>query len=294
MPASREDLRTWTAPGTQDAAQATYRSIETALTRAPGLRGRSFETFLQGSYANATNIRGDSDVDIVTMLRDTYSVDLSRLPPAQVKSWHVRALPVSYKEWDFRRDVRTALQGHYGGGRVDAKNKCIRVRKTHGYVDADVVPSLQHRVYLEFTGSGNDRWIEGIKIYPVQGTPIVNFPKEHIRNGQAKNQRCQQRYKPTVRQIKRLRHRAEAEGRLSPSLAPGYLLECMVHNVGDHVFVADDEQRVRLVLAFLASADLAGFKSCDGVHTLFNSDPGGFAVPIAERIIAALRATLVA
>lgn len=291
MPVTKDDARAWTAAGTQDTAKKTYASVKNALDTAPELKSRRFEIFLQGSYANATNLRGDSDVDVVAMLFDTISPDISRLSLAQKAAWNARAAgPVTYHEWDFRRDVHAALNRYYGVPRVKPRKKCIRVLKTEGYVDADVVPALQHRLYLEY--GANQRYIEGIRIYPTEGPSIVNYPKEHVANGQAKNKRCAERYKPTVRQVKHLRNRAEGFGLLDHGIAPGYLLECMVYNVADHLFVADDGLRLTQVLAALASANLAGFLSCDGIHTLFGTDPGGFKTTDAERIISILRSSL--
>ena len=44
-----------------------------------GLPGTRTRIYLQGSYRNYTNIRGDSDVDIVAELRSSFSPDLSIL-----------------------------------------------------------------------------------------------------------------------------------------------------------------------------------------------------------------------
>ncbi len=73
------EARNLTAKGAKDSAERTYASIKAALDQAPGLKRYDYEAFLQGSYANATNIRGDSDVDIVAMLKSTYMPDLELL-----------------------------------------------------------------------------------------------------------------------------------------------------------------------------------------------------------------------
>ena len=43
------------------------------------MTSRNVDIYLQGSYANATNIRGDSDVDLVTELQSVWQRDLGRL-----------------------------------------------------------------------------------------------------------------------------------------------------------------------------------------------------------------------
>jgi hypothetical protein len=185
--------------------------------------------------------------------------------------------------------VKSALVAYYGYGRVSDKDKCIRVAKTDGYVDADVVSAFQYRHYRTSDPQDLTRdWVEGIIIYPLSGGSIINFPKEHIKNGQAKNAACDGRYKSSVRQVKRLRNRAVDEGRISKSDAPGYLLECMTYNVPRAEFVANDSERLEKVILHLKFTDKSNFMSCDGIHTLFGTDPGGFSVTKAQRVIDAL------
>ena len=59
---------------------ATYQTLKSVLhsSNAP-YASRSFETFLQGSYANDTNVYADSDVDIVIKTSAVYYSDTSNL-----------------------------------------------------------------------------------------------------------------------------------------------------------------------------------------------------------------------
>jgi hypothetical protein len=61
MTSTPQEHMKWTAAGSNTAAQNTYASIRQALKELASRR--SLDIFLQGSYANATNIRADSDVD---------------------------------------------------------------------------------------------------------------------------------------------------------------------------------------------------------------------------------------
>ena len=181
------------------------------------------------------------------------------------------------------------LSVYYDEDCVSDKDKCIRVAKRRGYVDADVVPAFQYRYFKSSNPSNfHSDCVKGIIIYPLSGGTIVNYPKEHIRNGQAKNEDCGGLYKPTVRQIKRLRNRAVSEGRLSKSESPGYLLECMTYSVPQSMFVSDDSVRLTIVVNYLKFTGKAGFMSCDGIHTLFGTDPGGFSLTQAQSVIDAL------
>jgi hypothetical protein len=79
MPIPESQLGTWSHQGSVTQSKDTYTTIKRAL-EAPEVpyAGRSFESFLQGSYGNDTNVYADSDVDIVMKLNSTFYKDLSR------------------------------------------------------------------------------------------------------------------------------------------------------------------------------------------------------------------------
>lgn len=296
MSVSDSDLRSWTTPGAQTSATATYHSVKAALDASPEMRRLNWVAFLQGSYANATNTRGDSDVDIVVMLTETFYADLQLLgSDARAREATSRS-PVVTSAATFRAVVHRALDAYYGPSLVAAKNKCLRVAKQPGYVDADVVPCLQVRRYRTFNSNAGSDYIEGISIEPLTGGRIVNFPKEHLANGEAKSRATGSAYKPTVRQVKRLRRRAVDLGLLSPTDASGYLLECLVFNGPTPIFQGTDAHRVRRVVYWLdehSAEDLASTMwSCDEIHALFQNDPGDHNQYTAKRVMSTLAGML--
>jgi hypothetical protein len=285
MTSSAAERSNWTAAGSDASAKKTYDSIKTALAEI--VQRRSVDVFLQGSYANSTNIRADSDVDVVVMTRATFQGASERL--ASTARSEFDALPAAtYTAADLRREVTQALTAYYGSDRVHSRNKCVRVDRSPGYVDADVVPCLQYRWFTGPYANVAADYKEGIAIHPLRGGRIVNFPKEHIGNGQVKNAVCGGRYKATVRQVKRLRNRAVDGGWLEEGVAPGYLLECMVFNAPTERFVSDDSERLIAVVLWLKHAAKEAFVSCDRIHHLFKTDPGNFSVVEAQRIVNAL------
>lgn len=285
MSSSASEHTAWTAPGSNAIAQATYTSVKLALNDL--MAKRDIEVFLQGSYANSTNIRADSDVDIVVMTRQTFQGHTKVLGPTARAAWD--ALPdATYSNDSLRDEVQAALVAYYGSARITPRNKCIQVDKRDGYVDADVVPCIQYRQFTSAFADVRRDYVEGIAIEPLKGGRIINFPKEHIDNGKTKNALCSNLYKPTVRQMKRLRNRAHDEHRLDKDIAPGYLLECMTYNVPDEVFETDDSERLLQVLLWLKHANKNIFMSCDGIHWLFGDDPGNFDAGVAQSIIDAM------
>jgi hypothetical protein len=65
-------LQVWSTQPDPSRSAETYASVRAALEGSVHLRPHSFEIYLQGSYANATNIRADSDVDVVAQLTSSF------------------------------------------------------------------------------------------------------------------------------------------------------------------------------------------------------------------------------
>src|SRR5690242_12260392 len=89
MAIPESQLKTWSNPGAQATAKATHETIRRALTPAAlNLAAGAYNVYLQGSYANDTNVRGDSDVDIVAELTRTFSHNIGQLPGEQQRLFH--------------------------------------------------------------------------------------------------------------------------------------------------------------------------------------------------------------
>ena len=110
MAIPESQLETWSRQGTTDSATALYERIRNALQNDAALRNRNFEVFLQGSYRNSTNIRGDSDVDVVAMLTDTYMPEYGALDAYTRSVVEGRSNSATYTHADFRRDVLSAIR----------------------------------------------------------------------------------------------------------------------------------------------------------------------------------------
>jgi len=75
MAIPESQLERWANQGAVATAKLTADSIKRALNSFSGWpNGIKFEVYLQGSYKNNTNIRGDSDVDVVAQLNAIASV----------------------------------------------------------------------------------------------------------------------------------------------------------------------------------------------------------------------------
>jgi len=274
VPIPLSKLNTWAHQGAITTSSTAYASIRHALLKASSpLAGRGVEIFLQGSYANSTNIYGDSDVDVVVLYAGTFFSDISALSPAH-RQLHEASYPSADYPWSqLRDDVLSALRSHYGNSAVTLGKKSIKVETGSGLRASDVVPAVQFRRYATFAGLHNLTAHWGVQFFDSSSNPIVNYPKYHIERGEQKNQasRTQGQYKPTVRIFKNFRNRLADNHLIGEDIAPSYLLECALHNVPDHLFIGPYTDTVPAILGYLLNTPYAGFLCQNGVVPLIGN-----------------------
>lgn len=275
VPLPLAQLNTWANQGAITTSSAAYASIDHALMKASSpLNGRAgLSIFLQGSYANSTNIYGDSDVDVVVLYENTFHWDMTALTPAQ-QELHERTFPPATYTWDHHRnDVLAALRSHYGQAAVTPGRKSIKVQTGSGKRPSDVVPAVQFRRYATFNGPHDLTAHWGIQFFDSAGNAIVNYPKYHIERGEQKNQteRTGGQYKATVRIVKNFRNYLVDNGLLGESVAPSYFIECALHNVPDHLFRGPYTTTIPAILNYLLTTPYAGFLCQNGVTSLIGN-----------------------
>lgn len=72
---SENTLQSWTAPLSEteeNRVENTIRMIKDAIQSKEELADVNYEIFVQGSYANNTNVRQNSDIDICVMLTSSF------------------------------------------------------------------------------------------------------------------------------------------------------------------------------------------------------------------------------
>lgn len=270
MPIPESQLQTWANAGALVMSQKSHESIRAALDSAQWAAGANFEVFLQGSYRNGTNIRGDSDVDVVVQLNSTWQYDITALPPDQQAAFHARYGNASYG-WDaFRGDVLRALREYYGWGKVIEGRKSIKVATP--YLPVDVVPCLHYRKYRAFGSLLGEHYVEGMTFHvPTEGRWVVNYPKVHYANGTAKNSSTGQWFKPAVRMLKNARSYLVDKYALQKGLVPSYFLECLLHSVPDNKFGDDHQATYCGIVEWLGSVDLSTCRCQNGQLPLFGA-----------------------
>lgn len=278
MSISEEQLQTWTNAPSSVKSKFTHEEVRKALEKSDALKYRSYDVYLQGSYANSTNTKVDSDVDVVVQLNSTYSPDVSQLSIADRQLFNQVTPNATYQWADFRRDVLAALTSHFGILAVRAGTKSIKIAGSASRVNADVVPCLQHRRYLSFATWKPEDFVEGMKFWTTS-TPsaeIINYPKLHLKNGEEKNaqHRTSEKYKHMVRIMKNIRRNLVEKNGMDPKLAPSYFLECAIYNAPDGHFQTDYKTGFEYVLDhILHRCDPNGLVTVSHQHALFGTEP---------------------
>jgi hypothetical protein len=274
MPIPESQLERWSRQGAVTTAKQTHESIREVLEAYDWPSDVQYEVYLQGSYKNDTNIRGDSDVDVVVQLNSTFSFNsafFENLPVNPKRQFGFR--DASYGWEEFRSDVLMALRNYYGPGRVREGRKSLKVQTP--YLPADVVVCLQYRNYPSYPRNVDD-YVEGMKFYvPSENRWVVNYPKIHYDNGVTKNSRAGTNgwYKPTVRLFKNARTYLVDRGLISADLAPSYFLECLLYNVPNDKFGSNFQSTFCNVINWLLEADFSQFVCQNEQLPLFGNTP---------------------
>jgi hypothetical protein len=169
MPIPEQQLDTWSNQGATVSAQGTHTSVRAALAANSPIREMDYEVYLQGSYRNDTNVRADSDVDIVVQYNSTFGHNISTLPVIQWQLFNAQYSNAIYLWEHFRTDVLVALRAYYGYGSVEKTDRCLKVAAAPGRVPGDVVPAIPFRNYNYFYGSNGQSYVEGIRFEDQNG-----------------------------------------------------------------------------------------------------------------------------
>ena len=255
MKYSENTLKSWTLPLSQTEEQRvenTVRMIKDAVTSYDKLSNCTMEIFAQGSYANNTNVRQNSDVDICVMLTST--VFCEYLEGKTDKDYGYTVGSISYD--DYRRYVIEALKEKFGNSAITVGNKCINIEANSYHVNADVIPAFQYRNFSIINSANPEKYVEGIKFFAKDGSIVINYPKEHINNGKQKNINSNYEYKKLVRIMKHIRNEMVADGRADGDKITSFLVECLVWNVPNTTIMRNNTwaEAVQDVIAYLWNA----------------------------------------
>ncbi|MCK5539024.1 MAG: nucleotidyltransferase [Bacteroidales bacterium] len=269
---TEETLTNWSKPASQ--AEETRISnaismIKDAIKASETLKNKKIEIFVQGSYANNTNVKAKSDVDVCVMLKSTF---YSQYPNGYTRdNYGFSGSTYTFKE--FRKDVVNALKSKYGNENIKPGNKSIKMESTSYRVEADAVPAFQYRNYKIKHSLDPKNFVEGIKFYSQnKDEEVINYPKFHIENGKLKNADTQRRYKRVARIFKRIRHQMINDGIPVKQCISSFLIESLLFNVPDFQFSYDEpwNNKIKDIIEYLYNADKDHYKEVSSILDLFD------------------------
>lgn len=240
---TEDSLNTWRKPPSdteESRLQNTESRIRQAIAKSDELKEYEIDVFGQGSYANDTNVKLESDVDINVCSTAYFFTEYNGEGLSDKTFGYTSG---EHKFDDYKEKVRKALVAEFGSANVKVKNKCFSVVENSTRVKADVVPTYELRRHDYSTYS---HVIKGVRYFANDGTRVTNFPKQHIENGKAKNVTTQRRFKRVVRIFKKIRYKMLDDGIQVSSHITSFLLECLVWNVPNYVFNNNDNWTKRV------------------------------------------------
>lgn len=238
-----DQLSGWTGPSSdteKDKQDRTERMIREAIDLHEPFNGCSLKVYAKGSYANNTNVRADSDVDIAVECTDVLYWEESE------NGVHTPGEPYEgiWTPAKLRAELVSAMKAKFSTQVDSFGSTAIQINSSSARVDADVVPCFSFRYYMK------DGSIDGTKIFKTDGSNIVNYPAQQLEYGIAKNKQTGYAYKKGVRLLKRIENNMARDG--SFRKLPSFFIECLAYNCPNTVFSHSTwEERLRAMLVHI-------------------------------------------
>ncbi len=216
-----------------DKSENAENAVRKAVAADKELAKLDITVFAQGSYKARTNVRLNSDVDICVRYNEAFFPEYPEGKADKDFGITEGKLPFS----DFKGMVERAMNGYFGSQSVNRGNKAITIHANTYRIDADVVPTFEHRRYTgQKKWDGSDEYLSGVAFIPDKGALIINWPQQNYDNGVAKNDQTGRSYKRLKRVVKRLRDRMQDDQITEAQNIASFLIESLVWNVPDEGF----------------------------------------------------------
>lgn len=230
---SEDTLNNWRMPPSNSEETKlcnAERMVKEAINEDAKLSKKSIQVFGQGSYANDTNIRLNSDIDMNVCCRDGFYYEIAEGKTLADFGLDNQA-DYNYTFQEIKNDVESALVNKFGRNSVIRNDKCITIQANSTRIETDVVPTFEYRYF--FNGGNINK---GTKFCSDKGIWIDNYPLQHIENGKSKNLLTQKRFKRLTRIFRRIRYKMIEDGLPVNDNITSFLLECLVWNVPNPIF----------------------------------------------------------
>jgi hypothetical protein len=222
-----DQLSGWTGPSSEtekEKQDRTERMIREAIDSHEPFDTCSLKVYAKGSYANNTNVRSDSDVDIAVECSDALYWDESE------KGVKTPGTPYegSWTPAKLRAELLAAMKVKFPGQVDSSGSTAIQINSSSARVDGDVVPCFSYQYYMK------SELRKGTKIFKTDGSNVVNYPAQQMANGVAKNKETGYLYKKGARLLKRIENIMAENGTFRE--LPSFFIECLAYNCPNSVF----------------------------------------------------------
>ncbi|WP_026555689.1 nucleotidyltransferase domain-containing protein [Arthrobacter sp. 35W] len=222
-------LSGWVGPSSvteQDKQDRTERMIRDAINSHPAFADCDLKIYAKGSYANNTNVRTDSDVDIAVQCMNVIYWDEATAGAHPVSSSYTGIWTPS----QLRGELVKALKEKFPDHTDDSGSTAIRINSSSARVEADVVPAFDYKYYFK---DGSSR--RGSRVFKKDGSKIANYPDQQLANGKSKNVATMHRYKKAVRVMKRVENAMVSAGHHRE--VQSFFVESLVYNCPNNVLM---------------------------------------------------------
>ncbi len=162
---------------------------------------------VQGSYANNTNIKRYSDVDVSVIYKSILPVNFD------------------YSFGNFKKEIYNALYKKFGND-VVRKNKSINIKGNSYRKSIDVVAAFSITNNIE----------DGIQFLTDKGEKIINYPLKQIKNENLKNKQTNYMFKRYVRIFKNIKEDMEESNIESAKKVGSFQIESLLWNFDNSEF----------------------------------------------------------
>ncbi len=255
MKYSEATLKGWCQPASKSEDIKINHSIDMikdAINHNVDTKNLNIEIFTQGSYANNTNVRSSSDVDVCIMLKSTFFTHYPDEMTDEDSGFSEGT--ITYKE--YKKYVLKALTDKFGKDQISIGNKSIKIHSNTYHVEADAVVAFLLKDYYIINSCDPSKFVEGIRFYAKDGSIVSNYPKAHIENGAKKNNETNHAYKKLVRIFKRIRNEMVDDRVINGDKITSFLIESLVWNVPNKIITCYPswEETVKQAINFLYDA----------------------------------------
>lgn len=225
--------------------------------------------FIQGSYANNTNVKSNSDIDIAVVLESIFVGNFSMLSTANDLGF----IAVDFNFQCYKNKIVEILKTFFCE-EVEVGAKSIKIRGNTSRVKADVVPLQRFRDYANPLSTNSNIYTKGVILYDSNNNPIINYPESHIEKGRYKNIITNSYYKKLVRICKSILLQMKNDNIREAEGLSSFLIESLLFNIPDNIFISEDTYQLKLILIinYLLSEgeNIKAWKEANDIKPLFD------------------------